>query len=67
MTPIAAIGTLLWAVAFVLTKIFSDELADSGREWWSTCALAGVVIGLLGTAGMAFADKRHFGGKPKQD
>ncbi|GAA2125648.1 DUF2530 domain-containing protein [Glycomyces algeriensis] len=61
MMPIAAIGTLLWAVALVLTQIFRDELADSGREWWGACALAGVVIGLLGTAGMAVADRKHRG------
>jgi len=62
MTPIAAIGTLLWAVALVLTQIFRTELADAGREWWGACALTGVIIGLLGTAGMAVADRRHFGG-----
>lgn len=61
MAPIAAIGTLLWAVALVLTQIFRDDLAEAGREWWGACALAGVVIGLLGTAGMALADRRHFG------
>lgn len=60
MTPIAAIGTLLWAVALLLTQIFNEELADSGREWWAACALAGVIIGLLGTAAMVVADKRHF-------
>jgi hypothetical protein len=62
MTPIAAGGTLLWAVALVLTQIFREELADSGREWWGACALAGVIIGVLGTAAMVVADKRHFGG-----
>lgn len=60
MAPIAAIGTLLWAVALVLTQIFREDLADAGREWWGACALTGVVIGLLGTAGMAVADRRHF-------
>jgi hypothetical protein len=60
MAPIAAIGTLLWAVALVLTQIFREDLADAGREWWGACALTGVVIGLLGTAGMALADRRHF-------
>jgi hypothetical protein len=62
MTPIAVAGTLLWAVALLLTQIFDDELADSGREWWGACALAGVVIGLLGTAAMVVADRRHFRG-----
>ncbi|MDA1362249.1 DUF2530 domain-containing protein [Glycomyces luteolus] len=61
MAPIAAIGTLLWAVALLLTQIFREELADAGREWWAACALTGVVIGILGTAGMALADRKHFG------
>ncbi|MEU5872390.1 DUF2530 domain-containing protein [Glycomyces sp. NPDC047369] len=62
MTPIAVAGTLVWAVALVLTQLFRDELADSGREWWGTCALTGVIVGLLGTAAMVVADRRHFGG-----
>lgn len=61
MTPIAAAGTLLWAVALVLTQLFEDDLAEAGREWWAACALTGVIIGLAGTAAMAVADKRHFG------
>lgn len=61
MTPIAAAGTLLWMVALVLTQLFREELAASGREWWTTCALTGVIVGLLGTAAMVVADRRHFG------
>ncbi|HEX2143089.1 MAG TPA: DUF2530 domain-containing protein [Glycomyces sp.] len=61
MTPIAAGGTLLWTIALILTQIFREELAASGREWWGACALVGVIVGLLGTAAMAVADKRHFG------
>jgi len=61
MTPIAAAGTLLWTIALVLTQLFREELADSGREWWATCALTGVILGLVGTAAMAVADKKHFG------
>ncbi len=61
MTPIAAAGTLLWTIALVLTQVFREELVDSGREWWVSCALAGVLLGLIGTAMMAVADKRHFG------
>lgn len=59
MTPIAASGTLLWTIALVLTRLFRDDLADSGREWWATCALWGVVLGVLGTALMAVTDRRH--------
>ncbi|MEU6248113.1 DUF2530 domain-containing protein [Glycomyces sp. NPDC047010] len=61
MTPIAVTGTLLWAVALVLTQLFREPLADSGREWWGACALTGVIVGLLGTAAMVVADRRHFG------
>jgi len=61
MTPIAAAGTLLWTIALILTQVFRDDLAASGREWWAACALTGVVLGLIGTAVMAVADKRHFG------
>ncbi|MCC3764659.1 DUF2530 domain-containing protein [Glycomyces sp. TRM65418] len=61
MTPIAAGGTLLWTVALILTQVFRDQLAASDREWWAACALTGVLLGLLGTAAMAVADKRHFG------
>lgn len=61
MVPIAVVGTLLWTVALILTQIFREELADSGREWWGACALTGVILGLIGTAMMVVADRRHFG------
>ena len=61
MTPVAAAGTLLWTIALILTQLFEDGLADAGREWWAACALTGVILGLVGTAAMAVADKRHFG------
>lgn len=66
MTPIAAAGTLLWTIALILTQLFKDELADSGRDWWAACALAGVILGLIGTAMMAVADKRHLA-RPERD
>jgi hypothetical protein len=67
MTPIAAGGTLLWTIALVLTQLFRDELADSGREWWGACALCGVVLGLLGTAVMVVMDRRHFSSRRGRD
>ena len=66
MTPIAVVGTLLWMVALILTQIFRDALADSGREWWGACAVTGAIIGLIGTTMMIVADRRHFG-KSEQD
>nr|BFF23091.1 hypothetical protein GCM10025732_10560 [Glycomyces mayteni] len=32
MTPIAVAGTLVWTVALVLTQLFREPLADSGRS-----------------------------------
>ncbi|MCD0443590.1 DUF2530 domain-containing protein [Glycomyces sp. A-F 0318] len=61
MTPIAVAGTVLWAIALILTQLFKDDLAAAGREWWAACALTGVILGVVGTAAMALADKRHFG------
>lgn len=60
MTPIAAAGTLLWTIAWVVAQCFQDDLAASGREWWITCALCGVGLGVLGTAVMVVMDRRHF-------
>jgi hypothetical protein len=67
MTPIAAIGTLLWTIALVVTQLFRSELAESGREWWVACAVCGVAIGLMGTATMAVMDRRHFGAQRTSD
>ncbi|SDD90631.1 DUF2530 domain-containing protein [Glycomyces harbinensis] len=66
MTPIAAAGTLLWTVALILTQLFKDDLSGAGREWWAACALTGVILGLIGTAAMAVADKRH-ASRPEHD
>jgi Protein of unknown function (DUF2530) len=43
-----AIGTVLWAVAFVVLAVFRDELSDQGVGWWLWTCLAGVGLGLLG-------------------
>ncbi len=67
MTPIAAIGTLLWTVALVVTQLYRSELAGSGREWWVACAACGVILGILGTAVMVVMDRRHFGPQRTSD
>jgi hypothetical protein len=43
-----AIGTVLWAVAFIVLAFFREELDDVGMGWWLWTCLAGVGMGLLG-------------------
>jgi hypothetical protein len=44
------VGTVLWALAFVVTLVMRDQLAESGREWWVWTCLAGTGLGMLGYA-----------------
>lgn len=43
-----AVGTALWALAFVLLLPFYGRLADSGRLWWLWTCAAGFGLGVLG-------------------
>jgi hypothetical protein len=43
-----AIGTVLWAAAFVLLALRKDSLDEQGHGWWLWTSLAGVGLGLLG-------------------
>jgi len=44
-----AVGTLLWALAFVVLLVFfRDDLAQGDREWWLWTSLAGAGLGLVG-------------------
>ena len=43
-----AIGTVLWAVAFVVLALRRDRLDEQGQGWWLWACLAGVGLGLLG-------------------
>ncbi len=43
-----AIGTVLWAAAFVLLALRKDSLDEQGHGWWLWTCLAGVGLGLLG-------------------
>ena len=42
------IGTVLWAVALVVSLVARDALQDEGRTWWIWTCVAGVALGLLG-------------------
>jgi hypothetical protein len=43
-----AVGTVLWAITFVVLALFRDNLDAQGVGWWLWTCLAGVGLGLLG-------------------
>ena len=47
-TLTVAIGTALWAVAFVVLLPFHNRLERDGRLWWLGACAAGFVLGLMG-------------------
>ncbi|MCB0917359.1 MAG: DUF2530 domain-containing protein [Actinobacteria bacterium] len=42
------VGTIAWAIVFVVLFLLRDRLAESDSQWWIAVAGAGVVLGLLG-------------------
>ena len=47
---VVAIGTALWAAAFLALLPFAGRLAAAGHGTWLWTCAAGVVLGLLGVA-----------------
>ncbi|MGH3925011.1 MAG: DUF2530 domain-containing protein, partial [Pseudonocardiaceae bacterium] len=43
-----AVGTVLWAAAFVVLALNRTRLDEQGLGWWLWTCLAGVGLGLLG-------------------
>lgn len=43
-----AVGTALWALAFVLLLPFYGRLEESGRLWWLWTCVAGFGLGIIG-------------------
>lgn len=43
-----AVGTALWALAFVLLLPFYGRLEESGRLWWLWTCAAGFGLGIIG-------------------
>lgn len=43
-----AVGTALWALAFILLLPFYGRLQESGRLWWLWTCAAGFGLGILG-------------------
>lgn len=44
----AAVGTVLWGIAFLGLLPFYSRLEDAGRAWWLWTCLVGFALGLLG-------------------
>lgn len=41
-------GTVLWAVALVVSLVYEERLRHDGHLWWIATAACGVGLGLLG-------------------
>jgi Protein of unknown function (DUF2530) len=52
MVPFAVVGTAAWAVAGLVLLGFRGWLSDHGHTDWLWTCLAGVLLGLVGTAFM---------------
>ena len=48
--PTVIVGTVAWAVAFVVVLIFRSELRAEGLDWWLWVTVAGFGLGLIGLA-----------------
>jgi hypothetical protein len=59
MIPFAVVGTAAWAVAGLVLLGFRGWLADHGHTGWLWTCLAGVLLGLVGTAFMIRHDARR--------
>ena len=43
------VGTVLWAIAFVVLLPFRSRLKANGTDWWLWVCAAGFVLGILGS------------------
>ena len=44
----AAVGTIIWAVALLVTVVLHGRLSDDGRGWWVWAAATGTLLGGIG-------------------
>lgn len=44
----AVVGTVAWAVAFVVLLVLRPRLEEHGHGWWVWTAAAGTLLGLVG-------------------
>lgn len=47
---VVSAGTVLWAVALVLSLVYESHLRRDGHLWWVATAACGFGLGLLGIA-----------------
>jgi len=45
---VVTVGTVLFAVAALVTGLLSDQLAADGRGWWFAVCLSGAGLGVVG-------------------
>ena len=45
---VVTVGTVLWAIASIVTFALRARLEAAGHGWWPWTCLAGVGLGLLG-------------------
>lgn len=43
-----ALGTVLWAVALLVTLALRGPLNDAGNGWWTWVCASGLMLGLMG-------------------
>jgi hypothetical protein len=43
-----ALGTVVWLLLLVACLVLREQLAESGRSWWTGVCLAGTLLGVLG-------------------
>ncbi len=42
------VGTIAWAVAFVVLLFFRSDLVEHGTDWWLWVCVTGFAFGLIG-------------------
>lgn len=47
---VVSLGTVLWAIALVLSIVFEDHLRRAGHLWWIAVAACGFGLGVVGIA-----------------
>ena len=52
-------GTAAWVVALLASLVLREPLADAGFGWFTTAAVIGVVLGVIGLVVVQLRRRRH--------